>query len=164
MTGDFLKRHLVHPVIKLLVGGVTPEKIALSLTLGLVIGVCPVLGLTTVLCAAAAILFRLNLPAIQLTNYLAYPLQFVFMIPFIRFGEHLFGAERLRFSVQQMLAMARADLSHAVATLWLAALQGLAAWLLVSPILVFILYALFLRLVFFLAQFRAPGVAPAGKP
>ncbi len=66
---DFIYRRLVQPVVALLTQGVTPEKIALSLAMGIGLGIFPVLGSTTLLCAAAAIIFRLNLPAIQLINF-----------------------------------------------------------------------------------------------
>src|SRR6185312_970638 len=69
------RRKLIEPIIELLRQGVTPDKIALSLAFGLGLGIFPVLGVSTVLCTVAAIAFRLNLPAIQLVNYLASPVQ-----------------------------------------------------------------------------------------
>jgi uncharacterized protein (DUF2062 family) len=66
MSESFLYRRLVRPILELLRQGVTPGKIALSLALGVVLGVFPVLGSTTALCTLAAITLRLNLPAIQL--------------------------------------------------------------------------------------------------
>ena len=63
--------------------GITPEKIALSVALGITLGVTPVLGSTSILCFLAAVVFRLNAPAIQLVNYFVYPLQFALLIPFI---------------------------------------------------------------------------------
>ena len=65
MSESFSYRRLVRPILRLLRQGVTPEKIALSLALGAVLGVFPVLGSTTALCTLAAITLRLNLPAIS---------------------------------------------------------------------------------------------------
>jgi uncharacterized protein (DUF2062 family) len=70
------------------------EAIALCIALGLVLGVCPVLGCPTILCALAAMLLRLNLPAIQLINYLASPLQLTLLVPFIRLGGWMFRGDR----------------------------------------------------------------------
>lgn len=142
-------------MVGLLTQGVTCEKIAWSLTLGIVVGVFPVLGSTTVLCALAAAILRLNLPAIQLVNYLVYPMQFALLIPFIRLGETLFRAPPLRLSLPEMLAMAHANLPHAIATLWVTALQAASAWLLVSPALMVILYFPLLWMV----RSLAPAVA-----
>ena len=99
MKQSFLYRKLILPLADLLRQGITPEKIALSLAIGICLGVFPVLGSTTALCALAAIVFRLNLPAIQLVNYLVYPLQLALIIPFIRFGEVLFGAPHVSLSL-----------------------------------------------------------------
>ena len=73
MSEGFLKRRLVRPIIELLSQGVTPEKLALSLALGITLGIFPALGSTTALCAIAALVLRLNLPAIQIVNYFMYP-------------------------------------------------------------------------------------------
>lgn len=67
------------------------EKLAVSLALGAVLGVFPVLGVPTFLCGAAAAVWRLNFPALQLMNYVVYPLQIALLWPFSRFGAALFG-------------------------------------------------------------------------
>jgi uncharacterized protein (DUF2062 family) len=144
---SFFHRRVIQPVVALLTQGITPEKIALSLAFGIVLGVFPVIGSTSLLCAAAALLLRLNLPAIQLVNYVVYPLQVLLIVPFIRAGEFLFRARPLQLSLAQMLAMARTDLPHAITVLWVSALYGVAAWLLVGPLALFLLYFLFLYLV-----------------
>ena len=145
MKRGFVYRRVVGPIVALLTQGITPEKVALSLAFGIVLGIFPVLGSTTILCAAAALIFRLNLPAIQLVNYLIYPLQLFFLLPFIRLGELLFRAAPLQLSLAQMLAMARADLPHAVATLWLAVVHAMSAWLLIGPPAILLLYFLLSR-------------------
>jgi uncharacterized protein (DUF2062 family) len=140
MKRGFFHRRLVAPIVALLTQGITPEKIALSLALGIVVGIFPVLGSTTVLCAAAAVIFGLNLPAIQLVNWLIYPMQLVMLVPFIRMGEKLFRAAPMQFSLVQILAMVRADPPHAVSTLWLAEVHAICAWLLAAPAAIFLLY------------------------
>jgi len=145
MKRGLFYRRVVGPIVALLTQGITPEKIALSLAFGIVLGIFPVLGSTTILCAAAALIFRLNLPAIQLVNYLIYPLQLFFLLPFIRLGEMLFRATPLRVSLAQMLAMACADLPHAVSTLWLAGVHAMSAWLLIGPPAILLLYFLLSR-------------------
>jgi uncharacterized protein (DUF2062 family) len=139
MKRGFLHRRFAAPIAALLTQGMTPDKIALSLAFGIVLGTFPVLGSTTVLCAAAALVFGLNLPAIQLVNYLIYPLQLLLLVPFIRMGEKLFRAAPLQFSMTQILSMVRADLAHAVSTLWLAEVHAMSAWLLIGPPAIFLI-------------------------
>src|SRR5262249_2671304 len=83
---------ITRPSLNLLRQGFTPEKIALTIAVGLVLGVTPILGSATLLCTLAAGLLRLNLGAIQLVNGIVYPLQLALVIPFLRIGAWLFGA------------------------------------------------------------------------
>lgn len=137
---SFLYRRFIAPVVALLTQGITPEKIALSLAFGIVLGIFPVLGSTTFLCAAAALMFRLNLPSTQLVNWLIYPLQLTCLVPFIHLGEMLFRATPLGLSVVQILSMVHADPRNAIATLWRVEVHAIAAWLLIGPIAIFLLY------------------------
>jgi hypothetical protein len=70
--------------------GITPRRLALTLVLGFVIGCIPVVGLPTALCAAIALTFRLNQPAIQAANYVAMPFQVGLLAPLVRLGRMLF--------------------------------------------------------------------------
>lgn len=136
----FIQRRLVRPVIELLRQGETPEKIALSIVFGVVLGVFPVLGATTALCAIAALVFRLNLPAIQLVNYFVYPLQIALLIPFFRLGEKLFGAQHLPLSVPQIYAMIHASMTGAVRALWTTTWHAIVVWCVLAPVAAIIFY------------------------
>lgn len=72
--------------------GLPPETIALILALGLVLGVFPVWGCPTILCAAAAAALRLNWPAMQVINQLSSPLQLALLIPLGRLGARILGS------------------------------------------------------------------------
>ena len=145
MVAPFMERRIIRPIIARLKQGVTPEKIALSLALGIVLGVFPVLGATTLLCALAALLFKLNLPAIQIVNYMVYPLQLAFLIPFYKAGEWLFNAEPLPISLQEILAMIETDVWGAILFLWDTTVHAIVAWLLMSSIMTPMLYKLSFR-------------------
>jgi uncharacterized protein (DUF2062 family) len=140
MNNKFIQRRVVRPVSNLLRQGTTPEKIALSIAFGIVMGIFPSLGWTTVLCLLAAVIFRLNLPAVQLVNYFAYPLQLLMLIPFIRAGELLFHSVRLSLSLPQILAMIKSDVWHAINVLWIATVHAIAAWALIAPLAIYFLY------------------------
>src|SRR5258706_253132 len=88
---SFWQRRVVIPILNQLKQGITPEKIALTIALGALLSVFPILGATTLLCSLAAFALRLNQPIIQVINYLAYPLQIALLIPFYRAGERLLG-------------------------------------------------------------------------
>ena len=68
------------------------ERMALVLAVSLVLGVFPIYGCPTVLCLLAALLLRLNVPAMQAINQLTSPLQLALMVPLNRLGARLMGA------------------------------------------------------------------------
>jgi uncharacterized protein (DUF2062 family) len=127
-------------LLALLKTGMTPESLALCIGLGVALGLVPALGTTTLLCAIMAFLFRLNLPAIQLVNYCVYPLQLALLIPFIRAGEWLFGAESLNLSLESIQLMMKSDLWATVISLWSTTMRAVMAWLLIAPVIVVLVY------------------------
>jgi uncharacterized protein (DUF2062 family) len=92
--GHFWRERVLGLIGSQLTQGVTPQKIALTIALGINLAMFPILGSTTLLCAAVAFWLKLNQPIIQLVNWLAYPLQFAMLLPFIRIGEWLTRAPR----------------------------------------------------------------------
>jgi uncharacterized protein (DUF2062 family) len=140
MKQSFFYRKLIQPIIDLLRQGITPEKIALSLAIGVCLGVFPVLGTTTALCTLAAIVFRLNLPAIQLVNYFVYPLQLALLIPFIRFGEIIFRAPHVSLSLTIIFESIKRSAWQTTKTYWTSGWHAMIAWCLVGPLAIWMLY------------------------
>lgn len=155
----FFKRRLVRPVLDLLRQGVTPEKIALSVALGAALGVIPVLGWSTTLCAIAAIALRLNLPAIQLVNYFVYPVQVALLVPFFRCGEKLFRAPHFPISVPQIYGLFHAGTWNATKLLWTSVWHAIVVWGMIAPFFVGLVYMILLPL---LRRALRREVDPAG--
>ncbi len=147
--------------------GLSPEKIALCLALGAAISSVPIsFGLGTALCTAAAIVLRLNLPAIQAANWLAAPLQVMLFIPYMRAGEFLTRAKPLPLSLAQISGMFRADLWGSLARLWGSILHATLGWALALPFEVLLIYAVLLpvlRLIPVLPHGSHPKSARAGQ-
>jgi uncharacterized protein (DUF2062 family) len=98
--------------------GVSPETLTLSVALAVLLGVFPVYGCPTLLCAAAAVALRLNLPAMQLVNLLTSPLQLALLVPFGRLGArlvHVHGAPTVHANVWQLAQRLGTAALHAVA-------------------------------------------------
>lgn len=64
----WLRGRILDPLHRLLQQGVSAERLALCVAIGVVVGNIPILGTSTLLCAAIALLFRLNLPAMQIAQ------------------------------------------------------------------------------------------------
>jgi uncharacterized protein (DUF2062 family) len=104
--------------------------------------VIPVLGSTALLCTLAAIAFRLNLAAIQIVNWLVYPLQLILLIPFYRIGGWIFRTPPSELSAVHILALIRTNVLHAIATLWTITIHAVVAWLVLGSIATGLLYLL----------------------
>lgn len=137
---DFLHRRLGIPLLALLRQGVTPGKLALSVSLGVAIGLIPVLGVSTALCALAALCLRLNMPAIQIVNYLLTPLQLLLIIPLLRFGELLASAPGFPVTLESGLALLSHGVIHAVRILATAIVHAALGWIVLAPLLTLALY------------------------
>jgi len=116
--------------------------LALTIALGITLGVTPVLGSTALLCTLAAVAFRLNLAAIQLVNWLVYPLQIALLVPFLRIGAWMFRNQPSELSVARILAFIRTNVFQAITTLWTVTIHAVAAWLLLGSIATWLLYVL----------------------
>ena len=136
----YLIRKVYLPIVAFLKQGVTPKKLALSVAFGCVLGVIPLLGATTVLCALASFSFRLNMGVIQIVNYAVYPLQLLFFIPFINVGVYLFNAEPLPFNIDQITDMLKENMFDLILSLGYFNVLGVVMWLLLAPLLLLILY------------------------
>ena len=112
-------RRIALPVLALLRRGATPEKLAWSLATGILIGINPLIGSTTILCLLLAFLFRLNIVASQLANHVIYPLQILLVIPFIRLGSAIFHTAPMPLSAKELLNAARSHPVQLIRELWL---------------------------------------------
>jgi hypothetical protein len=139
----FLQRRVVAPMLSLLRQGITPDKLAQSLAFGTGIGIFPVLGVSTPLLTLLALLLRLNLPAIQLVNYLVSPLQLALIIPFVRVGEWLTGAPAQPLTIAAGLEILGQGAWHAIMVLWDAIVHAAVGWIAIGPVLIWTLYRAF---------------------
>ena len=126
--------------------GLTPHQLALTIALGVVVGIVPLVWGATPLCALLAFRLRLNQVAIQAVNYLVYPLQMALFIPLYALGSTIFPWGTA-FSSQALLAGWQGDLHGNLLLLLIITLKALGAWLLIAPLLAGGLYFLILPVV-----------------
>lgn len=72
--------------------GLQPTQLAVSISLGALMGTFPLIGVTSVLCFGLAWVFRLNVVIIQAANWLMSPFQILLIIPFYQLGKSVFGS------------------------------------------------------------------------
>lgn len=137
----FWQRRIVAPVVAQLRQGITPEKIALTIAVGTALGLFPVFGTTTALCAVAGVWLRLNQPLIQAVNYLLSPLHLLLLLPFYRAGEVLFRQPHVPiFSVTDLVERFRAAPGQFFIDYGMLGVYGVVVWALIAPALIGLIY------------------------
>ena len=115
-------------MVGLLKMGADPDKLAWSLALGLVVGVNPLLGSTTVVALGVAAAFRLNLVASQVGNHAVYPLEILLFPVFIKLGDVLFGTEKLPLAGKALWHAAKHHPLETTRLLWTWEWHALVVW------------------------------------
>lgn len=99
---EFFRCKVLRPLLRQLRGGVSPNRLAWSLALGVVIGINPSVGVTTFLVILLAWTFGLNQIASQVGVHAMTPIHLLLFVPFIELGVHLFHTGRLPLSRRQI--------------------------------------------------------------
>lgn len=133
------RRWLVAPVITQLTCGISPERLAWTISLGVVTGIFPVMGTTTLVCLLAGWVFRLNQPVLHVFRAVVYPLHLALILVFIHMGQHLFKAPLLSFSIPELIVKFKDSPLQFGRDFGLAAFYGVVAWVLVAPFAVILL-------------------------
>ena len=148
------RRRVLDIVLAQLRQGITAEKIALTLAIGLVLGLFPIFGTTSALCVLAALWLKLNQPMIQLVNWFAAPLQLPGIYLFVRIGERLTGSPPVQFSITGLAQQFRASPLQFLQQFGMTGLRSVLAWLLIAPVIAAAVYVALLPPLRRLARLR----------
>jgi uncharacterized protein (DUF2062 family) len=133
--------------------GISPVKLALSITLSVFLGLFPFFVLPTLLILLSAFVFRLNLPVMLVCNYAVWPLQIILFIPYIKLGNWLFHSNMAGIQLSGVVHALKADFWGALQSLSSVILQATGAWAISSIPAGFILFGI----VYYVARAMAPG-------
>lgn len=126
---SWLRRRILDPLLNLLKQGLAPGQLALTVALGVVLGIVPLLGATTVLAALVAWRLRLNIAALQLITHLLTPLQLLLLPVLLAQGARLVGGTSAQnLSVATLRHLIATNWREALHLLWRAELGALALW------------------------------------
>ena len=134
-------------VVQQIKRGATAHGLAMSCGFAFSLGIVPLLGTSTFLCLIFGHLFKLNHPLMQAVNYLIYPLQIIFIPIFLYVGETILQEPHLSINPSELVQQFSADYRQFFSVFGMAGLHAALSWLLISPILGLICYAI-LRPVF----------------
>lgn len=112
--------------------GTSARELAMTIVLGTALGIIPVFGFITAVCAALAAWLRLNIALSLAVLYAVMPLQLLLFVPFIRLGELLFSIRHLPLAPARIITELQADPWSYTLNIWESIAGALGAWLLVS--------------------------------
>ena len=139
------QRHVIDPIAAQLTQGITPEKIALTLSVGSTLALFPIFGTTTLLCLLAGIILKLNQPIIQLVNMLCATIHFPLIVLFFRMGHLMFGVPYTHLGpgyMHHMLDTFWEDPTKFFERFGVDALHAIVAWAVVAPFWMILAYVL----------------------
>ncbi len=141
----WVRRKLISPIVRMLRRGASPRRLAWSIALGLVIGINPLFGTSTVATIAVAYLLRLNHPASQIGVHSSYPFQILLFLPFMQAGSVLFGTDPLPLERAELMALIHQRPLQLARDLWMWEWHALVVWMGAAVVLTPALAVIFRR-------------------
>lgn len=118
---------------QLLGQGGSPRRLALSVAIGITVGLAPLIWGTSLLCMVLAWRLKLNLVAMQIGNCVCYPLHLVLFVPFLMAGQKLSLSTSTSSPDLWQTALVGGP-GVFVRSFWQANLYALGIWFLLSPL------------------------------
>ncbi|CAN1178732.1 hypothetical protein LINPERHAP2_LOCUS33827 [Linum perenne] len=141
--GAWFIKKVVDPLQQILRRGTEPKQLAVSAALGFTLGVFPICGVTAVLCGMAIALLgsHCHAPTVMLANLFATPIELSLIIPFLRFGEMIFGGPHFPLTSDALKKVFTGQASREVL---LSIMHAIVGWLIATPAIMAVLYVIFL--------------------
>jgi uncharacterized protein (DUF2062 family) len=120
----------------------SPQKLSLTVTLGIIIGIMPFLVVGSYLLLLLAIILRLNIPVIQLINHAVIVVKIALFVPFLKIGKSIFEVPQIPYELNEITSHLRTEFWETFSIVWQTSLSGIIAWLVFSLPASYIIYKL----------------------
>lgn len=122
--------------------GLNPKDLALCLSLTFYISIFPILGVITALLTPIILKLELNLPLALTVSYILTPIQLLVIIPFVRVGEQLYGADPYPFDLDHLNASFSEGFMEMFSLFSGRIMMAISGWLLIATPLCLLFYIL----------------------
>ena len=133
-------------LIDLINQGKTPPELATAVTIGCLLGLFPILGVTTIMSMAIGRFMKLNIPAILVANYSVFPIQVFMIYALIKTGEIMFSIES-ELDYDFFKTLLDKSYKEIFTTLSTSLLAAVFTWVLFSAITFLPIYYMFLAII-----------------
>ena len=153
------------PVSNIRKQGFSAETLALSISIGIIGGAFPVIGLASYTCLMLTLAFRQNIIIVQVVNWIVYPLQILLIIPLMKLGNAFFTGGELALTLHQVVVAFQSGILNGIKLIGIISLYGIIAWAVIAIPALFILYSLFLLIFRYYKKVKLSLIeAVASKP
>jgi uncharacterized protein (DUF2062 family) len=129
---DKLKNKILIPFKLVPKAGLSAEKLAFSVTIGIIAGLFPVIGTTTLLSLLLTLLFRQNLLIVQSVQWLMALFQLLLIIPFMRLGTWLMNNPELQINIDHIKLAFEPGILEGIKTIGTMHLYGILGWIVIA--------------------------------
>jgi uncharacterized protein (DUF2062 family) len=112
--------------------GLTAETLAFSITIGIIAGLFPVIGATTLISVLLTLLFRQNLLIVQSVQWILGLVQIVLIIPFMKFGAFLLNQHALHINMHQISSAFQPGFLSGIKTVGIFHLYAILTWIILA--------------------------------
>lgn len=141
-----IQRWVIQPIAKQLKQGTSPKKLAWTISLGITLGIFPIMGSTSVVCLVAGYLLKLNQAILHLFKSLTYPIHLAMILIYIRIGQQMNGVPVLKLSIPQLIGQFKDDPMKFGKDFGMAAVYGIEAWAMSAIVMIPLIYIISLPL------------------
>jgi uncharacterized protein (DUF2062 family) len=144
MIWSWVKRKVLVPIRIALRNGISQKRLAISLALGVTIGLIPFYGVTTLLVGLIAVTLKLDFVIMQIVHYIVHPIQIALLIPFFKAGSFLIVRNTVDFTVREYISYFKSDFWLALNDFWKLNVSAIIVWIIIAIPLSYILYFTFI--------------------
>ena len=130
--------------------GLTPKELCQSIIFAALLGVTPILGVTTFIITLVSLKTKLNLPIMIALSYLMWPVQVLLILPFISVGEYIFSIPPSHHTVDEIINSFQNGFFSTLGKLSFELFCGLAGWVFVAIPIAIIAYGICLLVLRFI--------------
>jgi uncharacterized protein (DUF2062 family) len=129
---ETFKNKILVPFRLLPAEGLSADKLALSITIGIIAGMFPVIGATTVLSLLLTMFFRQNLLVVQSVQWVMALAQILLIIPFMQLGAFILNAQTITISIEQINTAFQPGIISGLKTVGIFHLYAILTWTILS--------------------------------
>lgn len=112
--------------------GLSAEKLALSITIGIIAGLFPVIGATTILSIFLTMLFRQNLLVVQSVQWIMALFQILLIIPFMQIGAYILSQQATHINIETINLAFKPGIISGIKTIGIFHLYAILTWTILS--------------------------------